>query len=427
MNLANIAYWFYNLMPGNKLATSVRHLETAYQTGAQPDPTAILLHAAHTVPFYRSLGLQNAPLARFPVVGKDTIKASPDHFLSESFRKHQLIAGKTSGTHGLPFGFFWDANKALLRTAEVIYHNTWIGYRVGDLHLLNAVGLNKSKFKLLLQNEIVHNPRFINDQWMEEQRQTLIDKKVPFYVGYGSVIDRFSQFCLDRGDSPKLFSLQGIISTAEYLSEHARARAERVFGCPVLRRYATLESGILAHECPEERRYHINTGNYFIEFLQLDTNDPARPGEMARIVITDLISRAMPLIRYEIGDLAVIDPSPCPCGRKSATLKELMGRTTDNLINDKGKLVSWLDVNDAMWSVNGIQRFQFVQHDYHYCELNIVSTTGYNSKHLLQVAKNILGDSIEVRINDVESIAGLGSGKTPNIVNRVVYSTEKVE
>lgn len=422
MNAPNIAYRLYNLFSRNKMRKSISELDSAYRSGIQADASSLLRHAVNTVPFYKAFDICDLSLELFPVVNKDIIKMAPDNFLSTAYKRRSLLTGRTSGSNGVPLFFYWDKGKSLSRTAEVIYHNGWVGYQVGDLHLLNAVGLKKSKLTLLVQNEIVENPRFISDEWMARQRRKLIDKKVPFYVGYGSVIDRFSKFCSAQGDSPATFSLKGIISTAEHLSEQSRARAESVFGCPVLRRYATLETGILAHECLEGRRYHINNGNYHIEFLKTDCDAPAQPGETARIVVTDLRSYAMPLIRYDIGDLAIVDNEPCSCGRKGLTIKELMGRTTDNLINDQGQIVSWLAVNNAMWAFLGIKRFQFIQHDHTRCDVNIVSNTGYDKESLKEVVKSLLGDSIEVRLNDVETIESLGSGKTPYIVNRILSS-----
>lgn len=420
MNFPKMAYNLYSLFSFNRMSKRISALDAAYRTGEQADILPLLRHAANTVPFYQSLNIRDHSLNGFPIVDKSTINCSPDRFLSNAYNKRSLILGKTSGSNGVPLFFYWDKEKSLSRTAEVIYHNGWVGYETGDLHLLNAVGLKKSKLKLALQNEVVANPRDISDEWMAQQRKELITKKIPFYVGYGSVIDRFAQYCLEQGDGPGTFSLKGIISTAEHLSEQARSRAERVFGCPVVRRYATLETGILAHECPEGRKYHVNEGRYRIEFLKVDSDEAALPGEVARIVVTDLHSYAMPLIRYDIGDLAVVDDQPCSCGRQGRIIKELMGRTADNLTGDQGQIVSWIAINNAMCTFLGINRFQFIQYEPTRCEVNIVSTMGYDKERLKNVVRSLLGASVEVQVNDVEMIESLGSGKTPYIVNRTL-------
>lgn len=420
MNAPNIAYRLYNLITRNRMLKTISDLDEAYRSGAQAETLPLLRHAASTVPFYQSLNIGDHRLESFPVVNKGIIKMAPARFLSSAYRRRSLLTGKTSGSNGVPLFFYWDKAKSLSRTAEVIYHNGWVGYEAGDLHLLNAVGLKKSKLTLFFQNEIVENPRYISNSWMAQQRRKLIDKKVPFYIGYGSVIDRFSKFCLAQGDGPGTFSLRGVISTAEHLSEQSRIRAENLFGCPVVRRYATLETGILAHECPEGRRYHTNNGNYHIELLKIDSDEPAAAGETARIVVTDVRSYAMPLIRYDIGDLAVVDDQPCSCGRKGTIIKELVGRTADNLINDQGQIVSWIAINNAMWAFLGIKRFQFVQHDLTQCDVNIVSTREYDKERLKEVVKSLLGESIEIRLNDVEAIESLSSGKTPYIVNKIL-------
>src|SRR5262249_41754766 len=67
---------------------------------------------------------------------------------------------------------------------------------------------------------------------------------------------------------------------------------------------------------------------------------PAAPGETGAVLVTDLLNRAMPLIRYRIGDLAAWEPGDCPCGRGLPRLRGVAGRVTDFLVGTDSRLVS---------------------------------------------------------------------------------------
>ena len=92
-------------------------------------------------------------------------------------------------------------------------------------------------------------------------------------------------------------------------------------------RYANEENGVLACTRPDGQVLHLNRASYHFEFLKLDSDEAESPGRLARVVLTDLHNRAMPMIRYDTGDLAIVtDPDEngavalarhrgAPCGR----------------------------------------------------------------------------------------------------------------
>ncbi len=79
------------------------------------------------------------------------------------------------------------------------------------------------------------------------------------------------------------------------------------------------------------------------EGLYLEIEGPSGPaalGEMGSILVTDLLNRAMPLVRYRIGDLGAWAAGACPCGRGLPRLARVAGRVTDFLVGCDGRLVS---------------------------------------------------------------------------------------
>ena len=107
-----------------------------------------------------------------------------------------------------------------------------------------------------------------------------------------------------------------------------RRNLEKIFRCTVRSWYSNEENGIMGLQREEDESYYIDTESYYYEILKLDSDEPAEPGELGRIVITDLYNYAIPLIRYDNGDLAVAERKEKD-GRFRLYLKELYGRRGD--------------------------------------------------------------------------------------------------
>ncbi|MBI1390863.1 MAG: AMP-binding protein [bacterium] len=85
-------------------------------------------------------------------------------------------------------------------------------------------------------------------------------------------------------------------------------------------------------ECAARRGMHFQEDHFIVECLNPDTLESAGEGEAGELVITAMTKQAMPIIRYRTRDIASIDRSPCPCGRTSARMSRVLGRTDDMLI-----------------------------------------------------------------------------------------------
>jgi phenylacetate-CoA ligase len=116
-----------------------------------------------------------------------------------------------------------------------------------------------------------------------------------------------------------------------------RALIEQSFGAPVFDRYGCREVGNIASECPAHAGLHICPHTQYVEVLRSD-GSPAKPGEVGRLIITQLINRAMPFIRFEIGDLGVMADGDCPCGRHWPRLERVTGRNTSVLRTPDGAI-----------------------------------------------------------------------------------------
>ena len=87
----------------------------------------------------------------------------------------------------------------------------------------------------------------------------------------------------------------------------------------------------VAFECKEHNGLHIWHDAYYVEIIDPNTGENLPPGVMGELVVTTLAKHAMPLLRYRTGDITMLMPEPCPCGR-GMRIARLTGRSDDMLI-----------------------------------------------------------------------------------------------
>lgn len=381
---------------------------------------SLLHHAVDTVPYYTDLKNGELELLRFPVVRKSDISKDYARFLSMSHERGNLIPVTTSGSYGTPFTFLLTRQKMARRTAEVIWFSRWVGYRIGDRHAYVRVTKKKSPRTLWLQNEVLMDPTSLGESWLEAQRQELLKRSIRFLIGYPSAISTLAAYCEQKGNSSSDFGVEGIVTSGEPLRLESRKLVKRVFGAPVLSRYSSEETGVLAHECSQCEIHHLNTASYFFEVLKLQEDSPAEPGELGRIVVTDLFSHAMPIIRYEIGDLGVLGAEPCSCGSQLPVLVELHGRTVEQILDVNQQRVSPFAINGAFRDLLRVQQFQFIQVGKGQYQVLLVALPNFQEEHVIRTRLNeILGSDAKIDILLVDEIPALPSGKRPYILNRM--------
>jgi phenylacetate-CoA ligase len=85
-------------------------------------------------------------------------------------------------------------------------------------------------------------------------------------------------------------------------------------------------------ECTEQQGFHVWGDLALVEVLDLSTGEPVGPRERGELCITMLQKEALPMIRYRIGDISVMDDSVCACGRTHPRIRRIQGRVDDMLI-----------------------------------------------------------------------------------------------
>jgi len=132
----------------------------------------------------------------------------------------------------------------------------------------------------------------------------------------------------------------------------------------------------------------ISEDLYFIEVLDENGND-VKSGEMGLITITDLYSKALPFIRYQIGDLAIVDESFLNYTNNFRYFVSVEGRTNDIFELEDGSLIY-----SHLWFVyfrteSWIERFKVVQYDRKNIEIRLQCNNEYTKEKLLKLQQKI--------------------------------------
>lgn len=110
----------------------------------------------------------------------------------------------------------------------------------------------------------------------------------------------------------------------------------------------------VAGECTLLQGQHIAEDNFLIEIVNPETGEPVAPGEKGEIVITTLNKQTMPMLRYRTKDISSINYEPCECGRTTARLAKITGRSDDMLII-RGVNVFPSQIESVLMEIEGVE------------------------------------------------------------------------
>jgi phenylacetate-CoA ligase len=315
---------------------------------------ALLDHAYRRCPFYRErLGRADlAPgglrrledLRALPPLEKRDIQEQGPRLVAEGWPESDLLPNQTGGSTGAPVAFFLDRERKCSRAAATLRHNRWSGWEVGDKAAV-IWGAPRDRpgggWRARLREALLREPLWLDaarlsDQTMAGFHAALHRHRPRVIQAYANAAVLFARYLEARGLAA--YRPEALVTSAEVLEDGGRELLERVFGCPVFNRYGCREVSVVASECPAHSGMHTMAEGLYVE---IETpRGPAAPGETGAILVTDLLNRAMPLIRYRIGDAGAWAAGPCPCGRALPRLQRVAGRVTDFLVGGDGRLVS---------------------------------------------------------------------------------------
>jgi phenylacetate-CoA ligase len=190
-----------------------------------------------------------------------------------------------------------------------------------------------------------------------DQVRAYRDYRPQILTGYPSSLQVLAESL--KRDGVTIFSPRIIITGGEMLWPPARSVLEETFRAPVRDCYGAEELGHAAWECPRGGGYHLAVDCGVFEVLVGDR--PASPGEEGELVLTTLHNRAMPFVRYRMGDRGALHPEPCPCGCPFPRLTRITGRSDDLLQLPSGEWVHSSVARFPWVYSKEIRQFQIIQ------------------------------------------------------------------
>lgn len=421
-----IVFWFIDLIKGSPIKNDFNEISTILNDKNRVHANSeslkkILEHAVTTTRYYAAYSAGN--FESFPVINKSIIRDQIENFRSIKFTDKMVISVVTSGSTGTPFQVYHDQRKKNRNSADTLYFAGLTGFKPGD-----ALAYFKIWAKEKMTNPMMY---WVKNMWTidvlhldDKQIKGIIEriKKTngPIAIlGYVSALEQVCRY-LDRSKSQPIPSkVTSIITMSEALNSYVKDRLLYYFSCHVYSRYSNLENGIIAQQVPESgNKFLINSASYFVEVLKMDKDRPAAAGEFGRIVVTDLFNYAMPLIRYDTGDIGRLTFQNDKVNNNY--FEEIEGRKLDILYDTKGNIVSSYIMYKNMWKYTDIKQYQLIQKDNRHYVLKLNVERDY--KHENQIKQEFLsylGDDATFEIVYVSEIPLLNSGKRRKLVNEM--------
>ena len=415
-------FWALDRLKGSPKRTHYKEIERCFSKGCTEDDKIdnLLEYATTHVPFYADYKGKN--ISEFPVMTKELYRAERlEQFISDEYVGNgSLHTVFTSGSTGTPFKVVQDANKRNRTVADLTYAHDHIGWHLGDKYIFirNWVSNYKqSRVKSIAQN--VHNVNITG--FNDEEKRKLCDYLKKHHnaiiFGYASAVYEFACF-VDRSSFHGAdFAIKLIVCDSDELTPKMRRFIEKVFSAFVYNRYDNEECGLLAISKKKDDRLYVNYPSIYFELLKISSNDPVKPGEMGRVVVTDLYNHAMPLIRYDLGDLAVSNDE----SGKIKCIEYLAGRKHGSLTNTENRLVSSVAISGALEPFIGIQKYQVIQFEgYRYILKYIGFIDEQEADDLMKRMRTCFGDSANITLENTDKLEAAKTGKfqtTKNMCN----------
>lgn len=256
----------------------------------------------------------------------------------------------TSGSTGRPVTVVNSGSSVFFQHALMLRYQLWYGFDP-----LGKSAVIKASTPRAVQpdwgapvNQAFRTGALVTNSAFEDhiaQLQWLKTEAPRHLLAHNTNLRALIEHSIRRGPLPD--SLRVVIGFGDTAAPDLGMRIANHWKARYFDTYSCSEIGPLALQCPQHAHLHVQSEHVLVEILRPDGSS-CGPGEIGRVVVTDLHNFAMPLIRYELGDQAAFGP-PCPCGRGLPVLKIIAGRTSDLAVDPTGRTF-FAHLNQGFWA-----------------------------------------------------------------------------
>lgn len=354
-----------------------------------------------------------------PVLTKSDFQNSNEKLISDTFNKKDLYTGYTSGSSGHPFNYAKDKFAHAMTWALIKNRYKNFGLTLSSKQArfygipFERLDYIIEKTKDALSNRVRFPVFDLSDEMLEVFLGKFKTTSFDYVYGYTNSIVLFARYLIKKNVILKNIcsSLKICIATSENCADEDKLLIEQAFGVPAINEYGTSEVDLIAFE-DLSGKWQLSNENIFIEVLDEDGKQLTAGGE-GRILLTALHNKAMPFIRYEIGDKAVIEP-----GSDEIVIKKLLGGVNDLVILPSGKKSSgvtfYFITRSILENIGSLKEFIIKQTEPDKFIFEIVSDEDISEKDKLKLQDKMdayLEPGLKFEIQRVDRIERTKAGK----------------
>lgn len=430
MNIRKLFFWTIDKVRGNIVKNQFEEIknlmtkndELLFKAHTSERLELLLKHIKETTKYYAGINVE-AGLDGLPIVNKNIIRDNLSEFESNIYSNQTRLAVVTSGSTGTPFRVFHDNSKKLRNTADTIYFSELAGFEIGVklyyMKIWTSVN-SKSKKQALKENIRQIDVTQLSDANLKQLVQRFKNEKCPFAIlSYASALETICKYLDENEPDFRINKCKSVIAMSESLTDYTKNTIKKYFGVFAISRYSNVENGIIAQRpMTGSNEFIINRASYIVEIIDENSDCVLPEGLTGRIVVTDLYNKALPMLRYDTGDIGRL-------GRNKngmLVLENVEGRKMDMVYDTSGNLVSSFTITNNMWLYTEIKQYQFIQKskNQYLFKLNI-DNYFTREEQLINEFKSYFGADAEIEVEYVDEIPLLNSGKRRKVVN--MYKT----
>ncbi len=393
----------------------------------------IITYSYQNIPYYNTLfkhhGIKPYDIKTLddvdiiPILNKKTILKNSKEFVSTKYNPFFLRKAATSGSTGTPLVLYRNYRSIGIEHAFVRRQWEWAGLNLNDKCAVlkgRIIGRINSDRKVYdydpFMKELYLSGHHLSNETALYYADLMRDHNVSGLFGFPSAISFIAKKCLEKNHPIKL---KAVLTTSEVLSSGVKDVIQKGFRCPVFDFYGAAERAVYIHTC-DKGKYHIIPEYGYTELLPVDNDERFR-----RVISTGFWNYAMPLIRYDTGDVVEISDQTCCCGRNFPIIQKINGRTGDVIISPSGKRLGPGLMHHILYVLCGSEKIaetQIIQDAKDHLTILYVPMEGFSETLLADFSRSLsryIPEDLCFDFKKIEKIKKTESGKIKALVSNI--------
>lgn len=346
-----------------------------------------------------------------PIIKKEDIINYPNLMISDEYNIEQLIKSHTSGTTGMQL-FLYNTKEEQLKRAMLMWKER-------NNNCNNIIKERKAMFYdiremenppvQLIEGMLYLNTTYLDNDRFEQFYNAINDYQPKFIHCCPSAFYEFVRY-MKRKSKRLNYTVKYIELVGEYVPSGIYTELKDFFkDTMIINYYGSFEFYSIAHSCINNNLHEVKESVY-IEVVNKDEQG------FGDLIVTSLINRAMPLIRYDIGDIARISKINCNCGKSGRVVELKSGRVYDYFLDGDRKITADLfrkvltdyfklkrdDKNFIQFSVKEIEKDVLQYNLIVTNEINVNEATEYLTKEINTYTNNEVKVIVNTDLNMLE-------------------------